>query len=336
MVRILVMDDDEQILRLFRTAFEFAQNDFNHMKGDDIDTVTAKNHPFADQDRFGVVFCNSSVDAVGHVEKSISQNNPFAMAFLDIHMDGNEDGVLVGQKLRSLDPYTELVFITGYSVYNPNEIAKRIPPVHKMIYVQKPFTVHQILHLSHALTSKWKNEKKDREVRERLHELVEEKTIELKLSNEKLEKKILERTQHLQDANTALKVLLNQREEDKKRIGETVLGNVEQLIKPLVENLKMTNLSARQENILTTLESNLEQIVSPFLNTLSTKYFKLTPAEMKIANFVRTGFSNKEIAELMAISKGTVVNHRHNLRKKLGVVNEKINLRTHLLSLEKP
>jgi len=101
----------------------------------------------------------------------------------------------------------------------------------------------------------------------------------------------------------------------------------------MVEKLKMTTVSARQGNILTTLESNLEEITSPFLNTLDAKYFKLTPMEMQVANHVKSGLSNKEIAELTGVSKGTITIHRHNLRKKLGILNKKINLRTHLLSI---
>ena len=334
MLRILVMDDDEHILKLFKTVFSVLQDDPESRKGNANVAERSKTPPFLIDDQFDVTYCERSIDAVEHVKASISHNNPFAAAFLDIHMEDQEDGIWVGRQLRSLDPYVELVFVTGYSGYNPKEIAKLVPPVYKMIYVQKPFAVHEILHLAHALAHKWKNEKNDREMREKLHELVEEKTLELKLANEKLEKKVQERTEHLEEANTALKVLLKQREEDKKRIGETILGNVQQLIKPMVEQLKMTNVSVRQGNILATLESNLEEITSPFLNTLDAKYLKLTPMEMQVANHVKTGLSNKEIAELLGISKGTVTIHRHNLRKKLGILNKKINLRTHLMSLE--
>ena len=333
MVRILVMDDDEHSLELFRTVFTMNRDNFPGRSGEGDRVESSITDPRTGYDRFDVVYCPRSVDAVNHVKESMTQGNPFAAAFLDICMEGQEDGIWVGQKLRELDPHMELVFVTGYSGYNPNEIAKLVPPVHKMIYVQKPCGVYEMLHLAHALADKWKNEKKDREMRERLHEIVEEKTVELKRVNEELEKKVKRRTEHLEETNTALKVLLRQREEDKKRIGETFLGNVQQLVKPMVEKLKMTNVSTRQANILKALESNLEEITSPFLNSLDTKYFKLTPMEMQVANHVKSGLSNKEIAELLGVSEGTVTIHRHNLRKKLGILKKKINLRTHLLSL---
>ncbi|QTA88867.1 LuxR C-terminal-related transcriptional regulator [Desulfonema magnum] len=42
----------------------------------------------------------------------------------------------------------------------------------------------------------------------------------------------------------------------------------------------------------------------------------------------------KEIAELMNLPAGTILTHRHNVRKKLKLRNKKANLRTHLRSLE--
>jgi DNA-binding NarL/FixJ family response regulator len=285
-------------------------------------------------DALDVTYCSSSAETVDHVEKSMETSSPFAVAFLDIRMEGQEDGVWVGQQIRKIDPNIELVFATGFSGYDPQEIAARVPPIYKMVYLQKPFGLHELLHFAHSLGRKWVHERSDRLLREKLHDLVDEKTKELKLANEALEKRVEERTAHLEEANTALKVLLQQREEDKKKIGDTLLTNVRQLVKPMVDKLKMTSISERQGSILTTLETNLNEIVNPFLKSLDAAYRKLTPMEIQVANFVKTGLSNKEMAELLGISKGTVMIHRHNLRNKLGLKNKKINLRTHLLSLE--
>jgi len=185
-----------------------------------------------------------------------------------------------------------------------------------------------------------------------LEELVEERTAELAKTNTQLEQEIEERkraedalrkreveleaqSHHLAEVNTALKVLLKQREEDKKELGENVLSNVKGLINPYVERLNKSRLNTNQRTLVNIMESNLENIISPFISKLSSKYFNFTPMEIKVANLVKEGKTNKEIAELLCLSKNTILFHRHNIRSKLGLKNKKINLRSHLLSYDK-
>jgi DNA-binding NarL/FixJ family response regulator len=334
MLRIIVMDDEPQALKLYKSAFALRRDATPNEQNPNKKTQSIDPPYDADANSLDVVYCGSSMDTVNQVKQSIASEKPFAVAFLDIRMEGQEDGVWVAEQLRQMDPDLELVFVTGFSGYDPKEIVARVPPVHKMIYVQKPFGIHELLHLAYSLGHKWIHERSDRRLRESLHRLVNEKTSELTLANEVLEQRVQERTAHLEEANIALKVLLRQREEDKKKMGDTLLNNVRQLVKPMVEKLKITNISSRQHNILTTLESNLEEITNPFLKTLDAAYWKLTPMEIQVANLVKTGLSNKEMAELLGIAAGTIMIHRHNLRDKLGLKNKKVNLRSYLLSLE--
>jgi DNA-binding CsgD family transcriptional regulator len=81
------------------------------------------------------------------------------------------------------------------------------------------------------------------------------------------------------------------------------------------------------------MESNIDEIVSPFTRKMSLKYLNLTPTEIRIANLIRHGSMTKEIAELMNISPRTVETHRKNIRRKIGLEGKRANLRSHLLSL---
>jgi PAS domain S-box-containing protein len=187
--------------------------------------------------------------------------------------------------------------------------------------------------------------------RDHLEDLVAERTAELGKINDQLEQEIDDRkraeenlrrrekeleaqSNHLAEVNTALKVLLKQRENDRNELEENVLSNVKELISPYIEQLRKNRLNTRQAMFVNILESNLSNIISPFVSKLSSRFLNFTPMEIRVANLVKEGKTNKETAALLFISKNTVLFHRHNIRKKLGLKNTKINLRTHLLSYD--
>jgi PAS domain S-box-containing protein len=202
------------------------------------------------------------------------------------------------------------------------------------------------------ISAQKKAEKVLKQYQDHLEELVEERTAELAKTNKQLEQEIEERKRaeeslrkreveleaqslHLAEINTALKVLLKQREDDKKELGENVLLNVKELITPYVARLNKSRLNTNQKTLVDIVESNLKSIISPFISKLSSRYFSLTPMEIKVANLVKEGKTNKEIAELLCLSKNTILFHRHNIRSKLHLKNKKINLQSHLLSYDK-
>ncbi len=173
-------------------------------------------------------------------------------------------------------------------------------------------------------------------------EVVERKQAEeeLQKAHDELEHRVEERTRELEiktgtleEINTALNVLLKKRQEDKIALEEKVVGNVKELVTPYLERMKENDLDDKQQTFLNILESNLNEIISPFSRKLSSKYLNLTPAEIQVADLVRQGKRTKEIATLFNLSYKTVESHRDNIRKKIGIKNKKANLRSYLLSL---
>jgi PAS domain S-box-containing protein len=164
-----------------------------------------------------------------------------------------------------------------------------------------------------------------------IHDITERKQAEEVLLKREAALKI--QTDELEEVNTALRVLLKRREEDKTELEEKILSNVKELVAPCLERLRNTGLNAKQAAHVETLESNLTDIISPFAHRLSSKYLNLTPTEIQIADLIKEGRTTKEIAELLNSSSRTIEFHRNNIRKKIGIVNRKTNLRSHLLAM---
>jgi PAS domain S-box-containing protein len=160
--------------------------------------------------------------------------------------------------------------------------------------------------------------------------------IELKQAEQALkirEKELHTKTKSLEEVNTALRVLLKRRDEDKIELEEKVLSNVKELVVPYLEKLKKSRLDERQRAYANILQSNLDNIVSSFSHSLSSRYLNLTPAEIRVANLVKQGKTTKEIADLLNLSSKTIGAQRESIRNKLGIKNKKANLRTYLSSL---
>ena len=138
--------------------------------------------------------------------------------------------------------------------------------------------------------------------------------------------------QSLEEVNTALKVLLEQREKEKAEVQEALLGNIKKLIFPYIEKLESRRLDDDAQTYVNIIKSNLSDIISPLANSLTSKYFELTPSEIQIADLIKAGKTSKDIASMLNVSPKAVSFHRGNLRKKLGLANKKINLRTYLQS----
>ena len=161
-------------------------------------------------------------------------------------------------------------------------------------------------------------------------EVIERRITEQKLHKRERELKI--KSTNLEEVNTALKVLLKQREEDKRELEEKILANVKEILLPYLEKLKRTKLDECQLATVNVIETSLNDIISPFIRSLTTKYLNMTPREVQVATLVKEGKTSKEIAELLHTSTAAIDFHRNNLRIKLGLKNKKAGLRIHLMS----
>jgi DNA-binding CsgD family transcriptional regulator len=136
----------------------------------------------------------------------------------------------------------------------------------------------------------------------------------------------------LKQKNIALSEVLHQIEAEKNNIKHQIATNVQRILLPTLAKLRRRGTGIEKQ-YLNLLENNLREITSPFLDTFAHKYSMLSTMELEVCNLVRNGLSSKEIADLLCISILTVHRHREFIRKKIGIINKKINLESYLKNL---
>ena len=309
----MVLDDEPDILEIYRQALSFADDRSYFGAG------------------FDLTLCRSGDEALETMQTAANRDDHFAVVFLDLNLGAGPDGLHFGAEIRKIDPYVNFVVATGMPDVMPRDIALRIPPLDKLLYVQKPFRIHEIRHFAVALGAKWhsemllrksgaKLEKKVKELEQKRQELLDSK-MELENVNNML-----------LETNNALSVLARNLEKNRKESEKRVLQKTKTLILPIIDKLYQARRLEKYRHDLDLLVGFIENLSSDLDKDKISAV--LSAAEMRVASLIKNGMSSDEIARHLNVSLYTVKTHRKNIRKKLNLQNSGVNLRSYLESLE--
>ncbi len=159
-----------------------------------------------------------------------------------------------------------------------------------------------------------------------LEEKVEERTRDLERSRRHLKKY----SESLEKTNQALKIIIQGIEEQKTEIEKKIARNLNLTVKPIVDQLKSQDVPETVGFLLQSLEFNISNLFSSFGTRLIKDGHRLTPKEVRICEMIRSGLSSKQMGKVLGISTQTVLVHRKNIRKKLGLAKTKRNLASYL------
>lgn len=140
--------------------------------------------------------------------------------------------------------------------------------------------------------------------------------------------KILE---ELKKKNNALSVLMAHLESEKLKYRSKIAETIEQQMIPILRQAVVNSGSSEKEH-LKKLEQNLLELAS---SSMAPKAVLkgLTAREIEICMMIKNGYTSKDIANALNLSKMTIHKHRERIRRKLGLANKNISLTAFLRSL---
>ena len=144
-IRVLVVDDDEKILKCYEDAFsDPTQTGVMKMLNSlDAELFDAEDQ-CSDTAVFDLVACTQGDDAVSLATEASNDGNPFDVIILDVRMPPGIDGVEAGSVIRAMDSDVEIIFVSGYSDVPRDELERRVPPPMKLHYFNKPLSFMQL------------------------------------------------------------------------------------------------------------------------------------------------------------------------------------------------
>lgn len=125
-------------------------------------------------------------EALVKVQQAMSENRPYALAFIDGRMPPGWDGVETIVHLWKAHPELQVVICTAYSDYSWEQIIGRVGESDSLVILKKPFDAIEAIQLAHAMTKKWDLNKQARVKMETLEWMVTERTQALVSMNETL------------------------------------------------------------------------------------------------------------------------------------------------------
>jgi DNA-binding NarL/FixJ family response regulator len=265
-------------------------------------------------------------DAGYTVEKAVTgeealqalEVTPFEILIVDLVLP-DINGLEIIRKAKTSRPDITSIVLTGYA-----DVQSAVASLHLHVddYVEKPCEPEELIARMSLSVKRKKKERKE--------------TILLEALNlYKKQNRIIEQcAREVCETNQNIKKLMNTAEDEKNRNTEAAFSTLRREIAPLVEKLKETKPTAEQSFYLDKLEEMLRTMLDSFPYKLALRFSSLTPREASVAIAVRDGLSSKEIASQHHMAVRTVEVHRENIRKKMGIKNKNINLRSYLLSLD--
>lgn len=158
--RILIIDDNRAIHDDYRKILFVSKN------SNELDDFSAELFGTAIPEKaladFEIESAHQGQEGFAAVQKSLDENRPYAMAFVDMRMPPGWDGLETIQHIWNIDPHLQIVICSAFSDHSWSELIEKLEHDASWLLLRKPFDSAEVSQLAHSLTHKWDLERKSR------------------------------------------------------------------------------------------------------------------------------------------------------------------------------
>lgn len=159
--KILVVDDQPEIIEDYLKIL-LPKKDTNKVELASLEAAIFGNDNSSDiqeakvqENTYVIDTASQGEEALDLIKKSLSGDNSYAVAFIDVRMPPGMDGVHTAHEIQKIDPNLQIVFVTAYSDFSRKNILNLVKFKDKCFFVRKPFDADELKQFALALTEKW-------------------------------------------------------------------------------------------------------------------------------------------------------------------------------------
>jgi CheY-like chemotaxis protein len=147
--RVLVIDDDRDTHELLRRML-IKSNPTGNEHGSSYSQMPC----------FEVDSAYQGEEGLALIGKSLQENRPYSLAFVDVRMPPGWDGIETIRKIWEKYRDLQVIICTAYSDYSWGDMVEKLGHLDRIVILNKPFEKIEVVQLAVSLTAKWQSKQR--------------------------------------------------------------------------------------------------------------------------------------------------------------------------------
>ena len=170
--RVLIVDDQEEMHQDFE---EMLNPRLIEASTDELVDGIGLEEEESFMPELEIMHATSGERAFEIIKSALEDENPIAVAYIDIRMPPGWDGVETTRRIREIDKNIQIVMMTAHTDRSLPEIMQNMELIHKLLYIRKPCHRESVQQMTISLVEKWNVERE-----------LADKTRQIELSQQRL------------------------------------------------------------------------------------------------------------------------------------------------------